>query len=680
MNNEIKLNGKVKKYMQRPLILAIPMIIANVWAYYYDTTSGLIVSGFIVVYLLCAFAVYHHSKAVLLEEMIDFATQYSSIQRDLLNYLDVPYALLDASGKVLWGNNNFQEFTEKGKDYHKSISGIFQTLTKEKLEKSDEDAEFIFEWNERNIHAITKKIYFDVESENKENNKDESYLISLFIYDQTEIHNYMRENEDQKLVVALAYIDNYDEVLDSVEDVRKSLLVALIDRKVNQYFAKVDGLVRKTDNDKYFIVFKQKNIGRLQEDMFSVLEEVKGIKAGNEMSATLSIGIGGGGSTYEETYQFARTSIDFALARGGDQVVVKNGDNTSYYGGKSQKVEKQTRVKARVKAHALRETMESKDNVLVMGHNLSDVDSFGAAIGVYVAAKSLGKKAQIVINDVTTSLKPMKAMFTPENGYPEDMFVNSVQALEASNRNTLVMVVDTNKPSYTECPELLQKKLSVVVFDHHRQGSEVIQNPVLSYIEPYASSACEMVAEVLQYFSDSIKLKVNEADCIYAGILIDTSNFSTKTGVRTFEAAAYLRRCGADLDRVRKLLRNDMASYQAKADVVRNAEVYRGEYAISECRANVESPTIVAAQAANELLNIIGIRASFVLTEYEGRIFISSRSIDEVNVQLVMEKLGGGGHLNIAGAQMRDCTMDEAKARLKAILDSMIEEGAIDLK
>jgi len=678
MNNEIKLNGKVKKYMRRPIILVIPMIIANIWAYYYNTTSGIIVSGFILVYVAIAVGTYHHSKAVLLEEMVDFATQYSSVQRDLLNYLDVPYALLDASGKVLWGNNNFQEFTEKGRDYHKSISGIFQALTKEKLEKSEDEAEFIFEWNEKDIHAITKKIYFEIEEE--KNDKDDSYLISLFIYDQTEIHNYMRENEDQKLEVALAYIDNYDEVLDSVEDVRKSLLVALIDRKVNQYFAKVDGLVRKTNNDKYFIVYKKKYAKKLEEDMFSILEEVKGIKAGNEMAATLSIGIGEGGETYEETYQFARTSIDFALARGGDQVVIKDRDNTSYYGGKSQKVEKQTRVKARVKAHALRETMESKDNVLIMGHNLSDVDSFGAAIGVYVAAKSLGKRTQIVINDVTTSLKPMKAIFTPENGYPEDMFVNSVQAMEAVNRNTLVMVVDTNKPSYTECPELLQRKLAVVVFDHHRQGSEVIQNPVLSYIEPYASSACEMVAEVLQYFSDSIKLKVHEADCIYSGILIDTNNFSTKTGVRTFEAAAYLRRCGADLDRVRKLLRNDMASYQAKADVVRNAEVYRGEYAISECKANVESPTIVAAQAANELLNIIGIRASFVLTEYEGRIFISSRSIDEVNVQLVMEKLGGGGHLNIAGTQLRECTMEEAKERLKATLDKMIEEGAIDLK
>jgi c-di-AMP phosphodiesterase-like protein len=314
-----------------------------------------------------------------------------------------------------------------------------------------------------------------------------------------------------------------------------------------------------------------------------------------------------------------------------------------------------------------------------MGHSLTDVDSLGAGIGIFCAARILGKKAQIVINNPTTSIRPLMECFTPEKGYPENMFIDSEMALEEITRNSVVMVVDTNRPSYTECPELLKRAKTTVVFDHHRQGSEIVENPVLSYIEPYASSACEMVAEVLQYFQEGFKLSAAEADCIYAGILIDTNNFMTKTGVRTFEAAAYLKRSGADVTRVRKMLRNDMACYKARAEAVRHAEVYRGAFAISVCPSeDVESPTIVGAQAANELLNIIGIKASFVLTEYAGKIYISSRSIDEINVQLIMERLGGGGHLNVAGAQLSNCTIQEAKRTIMNTLDEMLKEGDIE--
>ena len=480
------------------------------------------------------------------------------------------------------------------------------------------------------------------------------------------------------MVAGLIYIDNYEEALESIEDVKRSLLIALIDRKVNKYFSEIDALVRKTEKDKYFVVFKYKCLEQLKADKFSLIEDVKTVKVGNEMSVTLSIGIGAEGVSYNQNYEYARMSIDLALGRGGDQVVVREGEEVTYYGGKTKQVERNTRVKARVKAHALRETIESREHVVIMGHNISDVDSLGAAIGVYCAARELGKKAQIVINEVTTSLRPLVDLFTPEKGYPADLFINSEEALAITNRNTLVMVVDTNRPSYTECPELLKRTNTVCVFDHHRQGSEVIENPVLSYIEPYASSACEMIAEVLQYFAEDIQLEPDEADCIYAGILIDTNNFSTKTGVRTFEAAAYLKRAGAEVTRVRKMLRNDMAAYKARAEAVRHAEVHRGAFAISICPAdNVESPTVVGAQAANELLNIVGIKASFVITEYQNKVYVSARSIDEINVQLIMEKMGGGGHLNVAGAQFADRTVMQVKRMLQDTLDQMIEEGDI---
>lgn len=680
MKQNLKLKGRLRNYLYLPLYLTILLLLLNIPVYFLNRKAGAVVTVFTVIYFMCVFLLSLRYKPALTREMINFATQYATVQKKLLDDFEVPYALLDTNGRILWTNKRFTEVTGKGKEYHKSIFSIFPTITKEQLIKEEDEANFRIEWEDKIFRAETNRIYFETMTEDSDIvEAEEQYLLALYLFDETELNHYVKENEDQKLVAALVYIDNYEEALDSIEDVKRSLLVALIDRKVNKYFSEVDALIRKTEKDKYFVVFKYKYLKQLQEDKFSLLEDVKNVKVGNEMAVTLSIGVGIKGDNYNNNFEYCRMAIDLALGRGGDQVVVKESEQVSYYGGKSKTVEKNTRVKARVKAHALRETLESRENVIIMGHNISDVDSFGAAIGIYCAARVLGKKAQIVLNEVTSSLRPLKECFTPDKGYPEDLFINSERAMEIVNRNTLIMVVDTNRPNYTECPPLLERGNAVVVFDHHRQSNEVIQNPILSYIEPYASSTCEMIAEVLQYFTENIKLEACEADCIYAGILIDTNNFMTKTGVRTFEAAAYLRRCGAEVTRVRKLLRNDMSSYKARAEIVRHAEVYKGAFAISVCPGKIESPTIVGAQAADELLNIVGIRASFVLTEYQGKIFISSRSIDEINVQLIMERLGGGGHLNMAGAQLTDCSLSEAKHKLQYTIDEMLEEGELEL-
>jgi c-di-AMP phosphodiesterase-like protein len=535
------------------------------------------------------------------------------------------------------------------------------------------------EYEGRDYEAQMKKISMETVLETTSIMSEESeknYIIALYLFDRTEINSYIKVNREQRLVTGLIYLDNYEESLESVEEVRRSLLTALIDRKINKYISGMDGIVKKLEKDKYFVVMKQKCLDSLQSNKFSLLEEVKTVNIGNEMAVTLSIGFGVNGTTYAQNYAFARTAIDLALGRGGDQAVVKENDKIYYYGGKAKQVEKNTRVKARVKAHALRELMENNDKIIVMGHKIGDVDSFGSSIGIYRAAKFLNKKAYIVINDITTSVRPLLECFVNNPDYDEEMFVTSNEALELADNNTVVIVVDVNRPSYTECEDLLKKVRTIVVLDHHRQGTESIENAVLSYVEPYASSACEMVAEVLQYFDESIKIKGVEADCLYAGIMIDTNNFMSKTGVRTFEAAAFLRRCGADVSRVRKLFRDDMVTYKARAEAVRHAEVYR-EFAISVCpSAGLESPTVVGAQAANELLNIIGVRASIVLTEFNDKIYVSARSIDEINVQLIMEKLGGGGHLNIAGAQL-ECGLEEAKSIIKEILDSMLDNGEL---
>ena len=677
----IKLKGKLRRYLNWPLYLTIVLILMDVAMYAQDIQMGAEFSGFIVLYVIIVLISNRRNRPLLINELVNFATQYGTVQKQLLNDFEIPYALLDYNSRFLWMNEKFTEITGKDKNYHKSVTTVFPSLTKDILQKSEAVGSINVMLDDRNYRISMKRIYFDSVTKDSAivaiNDTDE-YLTAIYLFDETELNRYIRENEEQKLVAGLIYIDNYEEALDSIEDVKRSLLIALVDRKVNKYFTEIDALVRKIEKDKYFVVFKYKYLEQLSADKFKLIVDVKSIKVGNEMAITLSIGVGAGGVSYTQNYEYARMGIDLALGRGGDQVVVKEGEEVTYYGGKAKQVERNTRVKARVKAHALREIIESREHVVIMGHTISDVDSLGAAIGVYCAARVLGKKAQIVLNEVTTSLRPLVECFTEEKGYPADLFIKNEEALLITNKNTLVMVVDTNRPSYTECPELLNRTDTICVFDHHRQNSEVIENPVLSYIEPYASSACEMIAEVLQYFSENIKLEPSEADCIYAGILIDTNNFMTKTGVRTFEAAAYLRRAGAEVTRVRKMLRNDMAAYKARAEAVRHAEVYRGAFAISVCPAdNIESPTIVGAQAANELLNIVGIKASFVLTEYQGKIYISSRSIDEINVQLIMERVGGGGHLNVAGAQLTNCTIQEAKRMIQDTIDEMIKEGDI---
>lgn len=682
MKKRIKIKGRLGFYLQGSIMLGIMLVFVNLCIYLMDYWSGLLLTGALLIYFLVIFVFMFYNKPVIMNEMISFATQYGQIQKRLLREMEIPYALLDEGGKVVWTNKAFERVIHKEKGYHKAISAVFPTLTKDKLPGEEEETEMELEFEESEFLVKMKKISLRemaVNSEIFQEPNYKGYLIALYLYDETALKIALRENDNQSLAVGMIYLDNYEEALESVEEVRRSLLIALIDRKVNKYIASLDGISKKMEKDKYLVILRKESVLQLQESKFDLLDEVKTVNIGNEMAVTLSIGIGLDGLTYSQNYEFSRTAIDLALGRGGDQAVVKTPESITYYGGKSQQVEKNTRVKARVKAHALNEIISSRDKVLVMGHRLGDMDCFGAAIGIYRIAKSLDRKAHIIVNDVTTSMRPLIDMFADNSEYEEDMIINSAQAVEIAESNTVLVVVDVNRPSITECPELLHTCKSIVVLDHHRQGAETIENATLSYVEPYASSACEMVTEILQYIKEGIRLRVEEANSMYAGIIVDTNNFTTKTGVRTFEAAAYLRRNGADVIKVKKLFREDAVEYKTKADAVSQAEIYRGNYAISICSSNgVKSPTVLGAQAANELLNIKGIKASFVLTEYLGKIYISARSIDEVNVQVIMERLGGGGHMNIAGAQMEDVLLEEGVRIMKKTLDKMIEEGDLE--
>lgn len=684
MKNSVKLKGRLKSYLQSSLYLGFLLIAVDILIYILDYRSGLVLSVFIIFYIAIILSMMFYNKPIIMNELVSFATQYGQIQRRLLRDLELPHALLDDSGKVIWTNIAFEKLVHQEKGYRKSITALFPSITKDKLPgvNEEDEVEFDVEYESGNYIAKLKKISLKEMAENSdiiEAKGYEGYLIALYLFDETALKIALKEVDDQSLAVGLIYLDNYEEALESVEEVRRSLLIALIDRKVNKYIAALDGICKKLEKDKYLVILRKEAATQMQENRFDLLEDVKTVNIGNEMAVTISIGMGFNGLSYAQNYEFARNAIDIALGRGGDQAVVKIPENVIYYGGKSQQVEKSTRVKARVKAHALKEIISVKDEVYVMGHRMGDVDSFGASVGIYRIAKTLDKRAHIVLNDITSSMQPMVEMFQNKDEYAEDMIINNAQALEMVGNNAVLVVVDVNKPSITECPELLKRCKSVVVLDHHRQGAEIIENATLSYVEAYASSSCEMVSEILQYISDNMKLRSEEADCMYSGIMIDTNNFMTKTGVRTFEAAAFLRRNGADVTRVRKLFRDDAAEYKAKADAVSQAEIYRNSYAISVCTGeDVASPTIVGAQAANELLNIKGIKASFILTPYNGIIYISARSIDEVNVQVIMERMGGGGHLNIAGAQIENGSIEEGIVTIKRTLDAMIAEGELE--
>ena len=682
MNDKLKLKGHMKAFMRWPLILSALLIVLNILVYCVSVKAGLVVSAGVLIYVGIAVVVLRCHRPFIVNELIAFANHYDSLEKRILEELALPYAIMDMNGRMIWSNKVFAELTGKDQFYKKNISTIFPDVTADKLPVADkkEISEISTQFGEKIYRVSMQRVELGeivAGSETLENTDKNVSLIAMYMYDDTELKEYIKKNEDNKLVVALAYLDNYEEALESVEDVRRSLLIALIDRKITKYFSNFDGLVKKLEKDKYFLIMRQSSLDTLKEQRFHILDEVKTVNIGNEMAITLSIGVGLNAATYIQNYEYSRIAIEMALGRGGDQVVIKNGNNITYYGGKTQQMEKATRVKARVKAQALKEFMSTKDRVVVMGHKITDVDALGAGIGIYRAGKTLGKPVHIVVNDPTKSIRPLIAEYTNNSEYEPSMFVDSAQAKDLIDNNTVVVVVDTNRPSYTECEELLYMTKTVVVLDHHRRGSEVIENAVLSYVEPYASSACEMVAEILQYFSDDLRIRNIEADCLYAGIVIDTNNFTTRAGVRTFEAAAFLRRSGADVTRVRKLLRDDLKSYQARADAVRTAHIYRNCFAISTCPSeNLDSPTVVGAQAANELLNIAGVKASFVLTQYNNEIYISARAIDEINVQVMMEKMGGGGHMNIAGAQVK-ASPDEVERMLKDIIDQEYQEENI---
>lgn len=672
-----KMRGTLRSYLRWPVFLSLLLLVMNIHIYCINISAGVIMTGYITIYIIIAGILFCYKRSSLLKELIQFSIRYNQTSEKFYNEFAFPVSVLDTKGNLLWGNHSFNDIFLDGKAATGNISDWIPTLSESSLPSGDDEVEIHFHTDTHFYKAVMQYVSLEdpVDIDGPYLGIEESAII-LYIYDETDLIAYIKENREQKLAVGLLYIDNYDESLENVEEVKRSLLSALIDRRINKYMLSIDAITKKLEKDKYIFLFQHKFLSELQNNKFSILDEVRSIDIGEDVNVTVSIGIGVQADSYKKRQEFARTAIDLALGRGGDQVVVKTPENILYYGGKSMQRERNTRVKARVKAHALKESMEAAEQIVIMGHSLPDVDAFGAAIGVYRIAKNMGKTAHIVVNQISSSLRPLIQKFQDNPDYEGDFVITGKEAAEFVNTGTLLIVVDVNRPSYADAPELFERSNTVVILDHHRQTGESFENPVLSYVEPFASSTCEMVAEILQYVGEDIRLKTLEADALYSGIMIDTNNFMNKPGIRTFEAVAYLRRCGADITRIRKMFRSDMEEYKVRAEAIQNTEIFMDSFAIAVCSAeNLESPTIVGAKISDELLDITKIKASFVLTSWHDKIYISARSIDELNVQLVMERLGGGGHATCAGAQLEEKTLEEAAAILKQTITTMNEDG-----
>lgn len=575
--------------------------------------------------------------------------------------MPVPYAVLDIRGHILMYNEPFAKvFSEMEK----------ADAVVEQLKKNGTGKTHLVEVDGRFFEAALNQC--DVVAENGA----VGMVLNMTMLDVTKEQELAKKLDSSETVVGMLFLDNFEEVVDTLPEDRQPLLSAVVDRKLTQFATDTNGVMRKLEKDRYIYLLSKGDLEVLKEKKFDIMNTVREISVGEHIPMTMSMGIGIGGGSLEEAMQSAKAALDLALGRGGDQVLIKEGEKYLFYGAKAGEVGRNSRIRARVKADALWELMGASSSILVMGHRNADLDSLGSCMGICAIARAMDKKCRIVMSEVGVGVKHLYANMA-ENGHYETAIVKEAEALKMMDDKTLVIVVDTHRPVMVESAQVLSAAKKIVLFDHHRKSPDAIDNAVLTYHEAYASSTSELITEMIQHIGKKVKLKPIEADALLAGITVDTKNFAVKTGAITFEAAGFLRRNGADSIRVRLLFQNDIESYKAKATAVKDAELFHGSIAISVCPSNVDDSMLVAAQTADDLMNVIGIKASFVCTKVGDLVYVSARSFGDINVQRVMEKLGGGGHFTVSGAQLKDCTTEEAKERIKAAIEEYLEEERV---
>ena len=572
-----------------------------------------------------------------------------------------PLVVLETNGNIIWKSSNFiKEFANI--DTGTTLTDVIKEL-KLKIENSQNTNNISISESMKIGEKNYKVIAEYTKLREKEHKNSSEYMATVYFLDETNYVKLLEEYTNSRTCIGIIVLDNYEELMQRVTEEEKLKITSNAEKNIYSWVNEYDGLLVKSERDTYVCIFDQLNLEKIKEDKFEILDEIKEIKTQDNIQLTLSIAISENEKTNSEEYKSAKAVIDIALGRGGDQAIIKQNGKYYFFGGRTQEVEKRTRVKARIVAQALEELMNSASNVIIMGHTNSDIDAMGSGMGVYRIAKTIGKDAYIVNETNGTSLDNFINDLKDIEEY-NDVIIDKAEALNKISADSLLVVVDTDKKNYVEAPELLDKTDKIVVIDHHRRGTDYIENAILTFHEVYASSACELVTELVEYAEKTVKLTKFEVEALYAGIMMDTKNFTFKTGVRTFEAAAFLRKCGVDIIKVKKWFQSDLETYNKISEIVAKSEIIDDTIAISIYDKEDSDANITCAKAADELLTISNITASFVIGKMGDKIYISGRSIGDINVQLILEKLGGGGHITLAGAQVEGMTVEEVKIEL----------------
>ncbi len=663
-------NKRLFHWLDNKLYL-IALAIMTIIIWIYQPVLG-VISLLVLAYLVYhAYAETNDKNSTVRKHIELLSEEFETAAKHAIFNMPFPLVILDEKGSITWYNTPFSNMIIEEDILNERIYDIVPELKMDELLKS--------EGNQPKKVIYDKKSYLVYPNlvDSRKTTGVINKIIILYWVDYTQYFDLEELYNDERAIVSLVYIDNYDDVKNNTPDINRPQLTAEIDKNITEYFSNYNGLVRKYENDKYLVLIDNEALGKIQEKKFDILDDIRELNIGNTIPITLSIGVSIMGENLNQSHIDAKAAIDIALGRGGDQAVINKEGSYEFYGGKSKALEKRNKVRARVIGHALRQLIDQADNIFIMGHKNPDMDSIGSAVGVLRGVNNRGKTGNIILNQINPSINSIYNRIKEEEPKLFSSIITSTQAEELINENSLMILVDNHKPSFTEAPEMLDLVTKIVVIDHHRRGAEFVKDPVLTYLEPYASSTSELVTEILSYMSDNINLSKVEADALLAGITVDTNGFSYKTGVRTFEAASMLKREGADTASVRQLFRDDYDTFIYRAEVIASSKIVHDKIAIGRLDRDLENGLLIAAQSSNELLNIKGVEASFVLTYSNDRIHISGRSLETISVQIIMERLGGGGHLTSAGVQLTGLTMDEAEERLIYTIEEYLKEGEL---
>lgn len=649
-----KLISRTKVYL---IVIAIILIILAI------VEPRTIIPAIIFYILIVTYTIWSNNKrkTEISEHINELTLNVDKAAQSTIINSPFPLVVVETNGNIIWKSSKFiKEFAnvDIGTSLNDIIKELKLKIEKEKGLKNDPICESaqIGNKNYKIIAEYTKL-------REKEHKNTSEYMATIYFLDETNYIELLQKYNDSRTCIGILVLDNYEELMQRLTEEEKLKITADAEKCIYSWVNKYNGLLIKSERDSYVCIFDQYNLEKIKEDKFEILDEIKEIKNQDNIQLTLSIAISEEEKTNLEEYKSAKVVIDIALGRGGDQAIIKQNGKYYFFGGRTLEIEKRTRVKARIVAQALEELMSSANNIIIMGHTNSDIDAMGASMGLYRLAKTIGKEVYIVNETNGTSLDSFIKDLKEKEEY-DDVIITKNEALDKINADSLLIVVDTDKKNYVEVPELLDKTEKIVIIDHHRRSTDYIENAILTFHEVYASSACELVTELIEYAEKPVKLENMEVEALYAGIMMDTKNFTFKTGVRTFEAAAFLRKCGVDIIKVKKWFQSNLETYSKISEIVAKSEIIDDTIAISIYEKEDSDVNITCAKAADELLTISNITASFVIGKMDDRIYISGRSIGDINVQLILEKLGGGGHITVAGAQIEGMTQEEVKQEL----------------